>query len=363
MAVSFPAGYVPVQKSGGPTPIPQLELEAQALVSKIIQGLSHFQVTDYQSAIQDPNGRYRVASALQKCIRRGEAEKAVLYAQAMFNSEHQEYLMRRLPVIAMEDVGPGNWDVVMQTMHFCRYKSVRNVVGAFEGLSYLVHQLASGLKSRALCEVVCSVHFLRGEPEDYVMAALKAMFGLGWIPEDKKHPVFATGIKGTPADETMAAVHALRPDLQYLFHVCSKKPVDYLQAAMPMVLKAETEAPLCVNETAFPEYKMLKGVPEWSFDQHTLEGKKAISYVLKLHVVPPTTTWAQLAMILFQVESAALDRQHVNARLKYMQLACDEAEARYVGMSPQQHQDLIEILATDAFRERMSYARQKVTAK
>jgi replication-associated recombination protein RarA len=48
---------------------------------------------------------FEVSSALQKCIRRGMEEEAMYWAVELFNSNYQEYIWKRLRIMASEDVG------------------------------------------------------------------------------------------------------------------------------------------------------------------------------------------------------------------------------------------------------------------
>ena len=48
---------------------------------------------------------FEVSSALQKCIRRGMEEEAMYWAVELFNSNYQEYVWKRLRIMASEDVG------------------------------------------------------------------------------------------------------------------------------------------------------------------------------------------------------------------------------------------------------------------
>lgn len=53
-----------------------------------------------------------VASALQKSIRRGRTEDALYWAEELFSSGLQRYLLYRLWIIACEDIGPANLPLV-----------------------------------------------------------------------------------------------------------------------------------------------------------------------------------------------------------------------------------------------------------
>lgn len=60
-----------------------------------------------------------VISGIQKTIRRGMEREALILAQEMFDSGYHSALARRLPVLACEDVGLANPNVVSQVCTLC----------------------------------------------------------------------------------------------------------------------------------------------------------------------------------------------------------------------------------------------------
>jgi replication-associated recombination protein RarA len=67
-------------------------------------------------------GGYRageVASAMQKCIRRGLADDALFWATELDLGGYGEYVFKRLKIIASEDVGPGDHNAaqLIHTLH------------------------------------------------------------------------------------------------------------------------------------------------------------------------------------------------------------------------------------------------------
>ena len=51
---------------------------------------------------------FEVASAFQKCIRRGMEEDAMYWTVELFNSGYDEYLWKRVRIITSEDIGLAN---------------------------------------------------------------------------------------------------------------------------------------------------------------------------------------------------------------------------------------------------------------
>ncbi len=88
------------------------------------------------------------SSALQKAIRRGNEAEALSCARLLVNRDPQR-LWRRLAVIAMEDVGVGDFDVVANTIFASRSKVWRDKQGGdWHVASYLVPRLCTSPKNR-----------------------------------------------------------------------------------------------------------------------------------------------------------------------------------------------------------------------
>lgn len=62
-------------------------------------------MSKYQLRTKKGYDFFEVASALQKCIRRGIEDEAMYWAVELFNSNYAEYVWKRLRIIASEDVG------------------------------------------------------------------------------------------------------------------------------------------------------------------------------------------------------------------------------------------------------------------
>ena len=87
-------------------------------------------------------------SALQKAIRRGNEAEALSCARLLADKDPQR-LWRRLAVIAMEDVGIGDFDVIANTIFASRSKVWRDKQGGDGHVaSYLVSRLCAAPKSR-----------------------------------------------------------------------------------------------------------------------------------------------------------------------------------------------------------------------
>lgn len=59
---------------------------------------------------------FQVASALQKCIRRGMEDDAMYWAVELYESNYANYVWKRLIIMASEDVGLGDPDTIVRLM-------------------------------------------------------------------------------------------------------------------------------------------------------------------------------------------------------------------------------------------------------
>jgi replication-associated recombination protein RarA len=92
--------------------------------------------------------KWIASSALQKCVRRSEAELA---QRAAFTFAHLDPagLWRRLISIAFEDVGAGDIDVLIETVAIATSPDWRANAGEEKVLAYVVQRLTGAPKDRS----------------------------------------------------------------------------------------------------------------------------------------------------------------------------------------------------------------------
>jgi replication-associated recombination protein RarA len=99
-----------------------------------------------------------VISALQKCIRRGLTENALLLGWEMFitSPELEEKMWARLQVISVEDVGYGNLHapVLVDTLYRMHERLQRPEHDRFLFAAHAIRVLASGKKDRTTDDMV-----------------------------------------------------------------------------------------------------------------------------------------------------------------------------------------------------------------
>jgi hypothetical protein len=97
--------------------------------------------------------KYRAYSEMQKAIRRSDALAAWRPAHALFTAKDASSMWRRLAIVALEDVGPGDPYGMALTLRVVTDKQIRAEAGELELLWYLIQRLAAAPKSRDLCDI------------------------------------------------------------------------------------------------------------------------------------------------------------------------------------------------------------------
>lgn len=98
------------------------------------------------------------ASALQKAIRRGQASRATRHALAGMRLD-PKYVLRRLAVCALEDIGIGDLAGVAMTLAAIGAIKGRPINEASSWAQYLAERLARGPKSRLACDLLSLVDY------------------------------------------------------------------------------------------------------------------------------------------------------------------------------------------------------------
>jgi replication-associated recombination protein RarA len=99
-----------------------------------------------------------VISALQKCVRRGMTDNAMLLGWEMYvtSAEMEEMLWSRLGVISVEDIGAGNLNapVLIETLFQMHKRYPRPQHDRFLFAAHAIRVMASGPKDRTTDDMV-----------------------------------------------------------------------------------------------------------------------------------------------------------------------------------------------------------------
>lgn len=109
-----------------------------------------------ETTLDNPNLWWNTLSNLQKAIRRRDQDQAMISAILLFNTDRIKFL-RRMSVIALEDIGFGNIKLVSKILDYAdSHKKIRGPTAHTEELSEclaLVAELAQSVKDRSPCQL------------------------------------------------------------------------------------------------------------------------------------------------------------------------------------------------------------------
>lgn len=329
-----------------------------------------YEYDKHSVSLQSESSKWRVSSALQKCIRRGLQSEAVFFAQALINGGQSEYFWTRIPVIALEDVGPSASKLCNFVLHCSRYKSYRQQFGdELKLASFIVSSLALSPKTRFWCDILCGWHFdvsLSHTPthphEEFQRARSLA-----------RNDASLLGVDGAPSlpPKSVDAVllraqeKGLSPDLYEALVSSTKKSVYGLHSSILAAWEVDpfTEY-LLEDEAEHTAGETVGGIPLFAYDQHTVEGKKALSYLVKsleLETYHPYLANAKaLGMALFQVESALLNNKACTPVSERIKACNDELELITVGIPVEHHQDCRDFLRLPDVKSEITRAKKRV---
>ena len=322
--------------------------------------------------MSDTSQKYPASSAFQKSLRRGFTAHAVYYIEAIYNSFERDYLWMRLPLVVLEDIGLGNWKLCAYTIHFCRFKKVRDSFeNPLKALHYLIHHLTDGTKSRALSEAVCLAYFCKHTvPTEEIQYIGDCMAACGWKP-DPKESADSPWVNKAPS---MARVDLYKevadlaeefPEdriyIRYCFHAGLKKNTAYQNAAIPHILRlfketGETE----IHTHQIDPVKRIGKYPDVSYDKHTLIGKKVNGRLGYSKAFPVEFTQRQLGLCIFQCESAVIDKELTSKALLAMQKRSYDYELIMVGMSVEDGDKMKDFLTSESGKALLFSTRHKV---
>lgn len=127
----------------------------------------------YKMTLKSGKCFWETSSAFQKCIRRGMEHEALYYGTEFYNSGYDEYVWKRLKIIASEDVGLANPNLVVQISSlYTIYTALKKDKGkSLPERLPLVHAIMLAVrspKSRLVDNKLCYYFDLRDKIEEPV---------------------------------------------------------------------------------------------------------------------------------------------------------------------------------------------------
>jgi hypothetical protein len=242
--------------------------------------------------------RWIASSVLQKSIRRGEVELAQR-AACTLHAFDRNTIWRRLIVIACEDVGAGDIDVLLETFLAATSTDLRRQCGEAEVLRTLVRRLAEAVKDRSADYLACAakdhsdvsdicdfcrkasleqrLQFLADTSQPLSKRAVAAWFasGINWRYDQQVRGGDIRALAATYRDLGAGE------ELAYSIVLAAKKAPEPLVILVPLVwLEVQRSGATSIRSDPVPQTKTIAGIPLYAFDTHTRTGKRAIERLI-----------------------------------------------------------------------------------
>jgi hypothetical protein len=227
--------------------------------------------------VGDPARKWLYASALQKCIRRGMTHCAIRFA-IQLHSIDEAYCWRRLAIIALEDIGFGDALSAALALEANRNHRFRQQLGERWVLATVVTGLSEATKSRALCDAIV----VRGQ-------------------------------QSQPTRSKAFAAHTQLQAVPWLVSYLATRGfghADLGQVVLPVwELLKHSNITVQTREPDDLGNELIRDFPAAAYCAlFTGEGKRAAAYLSRCTPFRDRFTAAQVAMAIWHVEAAYLDR-------------------------------------------------------
>ena len=319
----------------------------------------------------ETSDKWLLSSALQKCIRRGLAVQSIAIAVRLHQID-PAYLPRRMPIIALEDIGLGDALVCNEVLTVCASSKlwgddVNRTIG------YLASIMANALKSRGACDAfsLTEVHpdrdvllpkLLKCSPTDLIdmacnreLAQIDRLFALrvlGGITVNRNGAYQVLSRCDIRALESVGSNLGLPEMVCWL--MAGQRKTAGMAAMLPIAFEAGQDAVLC-RRREFPRaLDNVAGLPLCTLDMYTKLGKVALKRFYKtskalqdfaLQHVHRHDPQPLINLAMFQTESSLLDQFLSSPKLDDLKDTTDEAEMECLGMvNPANRHELYRLL-------------------
>ncbi len=257
----------------------------------------------------EPNEKWLLASALQKCIRRGCPELAAIAAETLLAVD-PAYFWRRLPTIALEDIAYGDRVLCALVIEASKSSVFRRRIGERQVLHYLVHALCSAVKDRSLTDLL--------------------------VISDGPTP---------PARVWYQHVDSLKLSFVDIYLARYGLTCAGLGAQVPKLIKMmPADVTVITNEPDPYGNELIAGLPASALDKHCAPGIRSLAYFAKacrpvrefVSQNPGLDPVKSLGIVVFLVESAHLDREVTWAGRSQLYDKSVQQDFRTYGLTVQQ---------------------------
>lgn len=282
-------------------------------------------------AVLDP---WVASSLLQKAIRRGAVEHAVHAARTLYRQRGAS-IWRRFLIIACEDVGIADLDLV-RDVALLGDRAVRRLLGRDDALVVDVAQrLAEAPKDRSSDYLICAAIQHPGHERERAMVAGLSADEQVAIAVDPEQPLirraiatwYASGINGggppvLGSGDLPLLLHrfeVLGFPYASIIESAARKTKEPMVVMLPLLWTLLQESGAShVEDIPLPAASHCQGVPAWAFDKHTRVGKQAIAHLIRENLavdvvlsahVPDFRARDVAAMAAFYVDAIPIARR------------------------------------------------------
>lgn len=317
--------------------------------------------------LSDPDNRWIVRSAIQKAIRRGEAERALRMGEYLYDADQVQF-WSSLATIIVEDVGIGDLDLLTYST-LTTLKSLRMKTDPVRLAGAMIARACEGPKSRSCCEL--SLGADKGATakfEAYKPLSETELHAL--MKSDSMEDAYVAGVvlrqqlRGQGTDALMPTLQLIMealddPTEQRAAMSSFERTVDSMNIALFPILAHFNKVEEAIDEVderpAWPPEEIIKSVSSSAFDMHTMQGKKAIrafwKHLCKDHAWATQLTGDDairaIGSLVFIVEGGMVDRRLTSPMLADLKVYQDTNFAKGYGMPAELVDDNFEQVLQD----------------
>lgn len=246
-----------------------------------------------------PISAWVAMSTVQKAVRRGRRDIALAGAATLLR-DAPDKLWRRLAVAAYEDVGlPSVGTVGLVTAALAGNKFRATLGGEWQSAAFLVERLVTACKSRAADDLLMLIErhpTLQPSRHDFAYLTIDQLLRIALsnraLPERALAIRYALGTdrcpspylrtrRGEPSTVFDALWDAGFPHSAVeLGREAFRKHSQPLFAFLALLAAIRPHVPADVTDDDFPPEVIFGGVPSWSLDIYTREGRQALKVLL-----------------------------------------------------------------------------------
>lgn len=273
------------------------------LRTEIEAGLAKFEMPSGLLTAKNKSSKWKLASCLQKAIRRSDVAMAMDAAHALWSLKEGSYTLWRMGIIAAEDLGAGGLFESALMMTAFVSKELRASVANDKLLVWLAKIMAEANKDRTACDLVVAVDYNKNSHEH-----MKQAFATGGTEEllndagdeSLSTPLRMLALWSAAGTKKLANSHmskdndrSVQPALLWtaskglpvLFQYMLEKAVLAQSDCMGLsyffmweMLENTAGEKIALFYPKLPDDPKMASLLSSSYDQHTQTGKGAIGY-------------------------------------------------------------------------------------